>query len=683
MLWKLFAGKRYTHRTTCRRDFPPPPKKNKHRSTLNENMTSLVASNKEVTKSVKITIPKGCKPGNTVTVNLPTGKSVVITIPRGMRPGNTLTINYKVPPFQPPAAVKAEEEAKEQPPPKTDVPAVDSTPVDDLAKFGGFDAGMAAGLEHRAKTGVHVICGNTEIQGIPLLTGWWQEQSGHTWLVSQVGTCANFVGYSFGDGGKRTASATLGWRGGVVAADVIFDAHPEAEGTPIHVTVPNSREIHLSNGDMFRKVPTVVGAYQENAGLVWHATQDGLNFTLTADNGRKATGVLSHSGDGNWKAATRFDDAADLELQVFPTKLQLSNGDTFEKVPNVGGTWREKGGGLWGAVAGAGTSFDFHGLTFEGMSRVASGSFVKMPNVSGSWKEKSGLQWSCVQNGMFFQMTSDTGRPAVGEMRYADGNWTAEILFDRVATLTCTCTSGELGLSNGDVFTKTAGVDGPQMWGAVVSFTNHGNTTWVTHISMTADAHHLILGNGDNFTRQVHPFEGIFMENSGNLWMSSGLNGGSFRMTGIAFGSERSCEGKVSYAANTTPSAQASFDKGAASLSITAAAGGAIVLENGDQFQKVPCMAGLWREKSGHTWFGTHISPLRFKFEGLDFSNGITNTARTAFGKLERRDDGWYAVTSFDDGAATLDIAIKSEVSIELSNGDVFTKSISDGSVCI
>ena len=46
-------------------------------------------------KTVSITIPKGCKPGNTITVNLPTGKAVKVTIPHGMHPGNKLTVNCK------------------------------------------------------------------------------------------------------------------------------------------------------------------------------------------------------------------------------------------------------------------------------------------------------------------------------------------------------------------------------------------------------------------------------------------------------------------------------------------------------------------------------------------------------------------------------------------------------------
>jgi len=49
---------------------------------------------RSVAKQVKIQIPAGVRPGNTITVNLPTGKSVKVTVPKGMRAGNTLTVNY-------------------------------------------------------------------------------------------------------------------------------------------------------------------------------------------------------------------------------------------------------------------------------------------------------------------------------------------------------------------------------------------------------------------------------------------------------------------------------------------------------------------------------------------------------------------------------------------------------------
>jgi len=45
-------------------------------------------------KSFEMTIPKGTKAGNKITINLPNGKTVNITVPRGMKPGNTITINY-------------------------------------------------------------------------------------------------------------------------------------------------------------------------------------------------------------------------------------------------------------------------------------------------------------------------------------------------------------------------------------------------------------------------------------------------------------------------------------------------------------------------------------------------------------------------------------------------------------
>jgi len=48
-----------------------------------------------INKTVKITIPKGVRAGNTITVNLPNGKTVTVKVPRGMFPGNTLTVNFQ------------------------------------------------------------------------------------------------------------------------------------------------------------------------------------------------------------------------------------------------------------------------------------------------------------------------------------------------------------------------------------------------------------------------------------------------------------------------------------------------------------------------------------------------------------------------------------------------------------
>ncbi len=56
-----------------------------------------LAAAPKVQKQVKITLPPGVRPGNTVTVNLPDGRSVKITVPPGTRPGATLTVNYDAP----------------------------------------------------------------------------------------------------------------------------------------------------------------------------------------------------------------------------------------------------------------------------------------------------------------------------------------------------------------------------------------------------------------------------------------------------------------------------------------------------------------------------------------------------------------------------------------------------------
>jgi hypothetical protein len=49
----------------------------------------------EVEKTLKITIPRGVKAGNTITVNLPDGRSLKVKVPNGMRAGNTLTVKCK------------------------------------------------------------------------------------------------------------------------------------------------------------------------------------------------------------------------------------------------------------------------------------------------------------------------------------------------------------------------------------------------------------------------------------------------------------------------------------------------------------------------------------------------------------------------------------------------------------
>ena len=58
--------------------------------------------NEKKQMSLKITIPKGVKPGNKINVNLPDGRKLSITVPKGMRPGNVMTVNYKQAP--PPVA---------------------------------------------------------------------------------------------------------------------------------------------------------------------------------------------------------------------------------------------------------------------------------------------------------------------------------------------------------------------------------------------------------------------------------------------------------------------------------------------------------------------------------------------------------------------------------------------------
>ena len=58
---------------------------------------------RSVQKEAKITIPRGVRPGNTITVNLPDGRSVQVVVPKGMRPGNILTVKYTA---QEPVAVQ-------------------------------------------------------------------------------------------------------------------------------------------------------------------------------------------------------------------------------------------------------------------------------------------------------------------------------------------------------------------------------------------------------------------------------------------------------------------------------------------------------------------------------------------------------------------------------------------------
>ena len=55
----------------------------------------------KVQKSVQVTIPKGVRPGNKITINLPDGRQVQITVPKGMRPGNKMTVNCTLLIFSP------------------------------------------------------------------------------------------------------------------------------------------------------------------------------------------------------------------------------------------------------------------------------------------------------------------------------------------------------------------------------------------------------------------------------------------------------------------------------------------------------------------------------------------------------------------------------------------------------
>jgi hypothetical protein len=73
---------------------------------------------KSIQKQVKITIPKGVKAGNTVTVNLPDGRKIVVKVPKGLKPGNTMTVNYDEQTKPPPTTtVAAASHSKASPPP--------------------------------------------------------------------------------------------------------------------------------------------------------------------------------------------------------------------------------------------------------------------------------------------------------------------------------------------------------------------------------------------------------------------------------------------------------------------------------------------------------------------------------------------------------------------------------------
>jgi hypothetical protein len=65
-------------------NFNPPPA-----------YASVAPTTRKVRKKVEIKIPRGVRPGNTITVNLPNNRQVKITVPKGMKAGNTLTVKYE------------------------------------------------------------------------------------------------------------------------------------------------------------------------------------------------------------------------------------------------------------------------------------------------------------------------------------------------------------------------------------------------------------------------------------------------------------------------------------------------------------------------------------------------------------------------------------------------------------
>jgi len=66
--------------------------------------------------SLSITIPKGVKAGNKITINLPDGRKLVVTVPKGMKAGNTMKVNYKTKAKPPPPASTS---SAPPPPPST------------------------------------------------------------------------------------------------------------------------------------------------------------------------------------------------------------------------------------------------------------------------------------------------------------------------------------------------------------------------------------------------------------------------------------------------------------------------------------------------------------------------------------------------------------------------------------
>jgi len=77
-----------------RQQSQPPPQQQQRQSFTPMPQPVMQQQQQKVEKTLKITIPKGVKAGNTITVNLPDGRSLKVKVPKGMKAGNSLTVNY-------------------------------------------------------------------------------------------------------------------------------------------------------------------------------------------------------------------------------------------------------------------------------------------------------------------------------------------------------------------------------------------------------------------------------------------------------------------------------------------------------------------------------------------------------------------------------------------------------------